>query len=102
MAILVAYLVRTAMFIHQYRLYLEIDPVEFYRETFSSWLLPATVPFLAGLLASHLVTRGGWLALLVLALLFSMVYGILILRFSMNDDERAIAGTMLRRLSRRN
>lgn len=102
MAILIAYLVRTAMFNHQYRLYLEIDPVEFYRETFSSWLLPATVPFLAGLLASHLVTRGGWLALLVLALLFSMVYGILILRFSMNDGERAIAGTMLRRLSRRN
>lgn len=102
LAIMIAYLVRTAMFNRQYRLHLEVDPVEFYRETFSSWLLPATVPFLLGLLVSHLAMRGGWLALLALALLFSVVYGILMLRFSMNDDERAIASAMLRRLSRRN
>lgn len=96
MAIMIAYLVRTAMFNHQYRFYLEISPGGFYRETFSSWLLPATVPFLMGLLASPLMASGGWLTLLALALFYCIVYGVLTWRFSMSDDERATFISMLR------
>lgn len=98
--IMVAYLFRTILFNVQYRRYLEIDSTRFYFDTFSSWLPPATGVFLLCTIMCNVFRSGGWLTLAFLALLFCLIYGILMWNFSMNTYEKSVFGSFFTRLLR--
>ena len=83
-----------------YQTHIGLDMKHFFRSILS--MVPAMVPpALLGLLAVRLHAFSGYLGVLAFAVPYAAVYALCVYRWAMNEDERGLVRSLLRRVMRR-
>lgn len=97
LAVMFAYLVRTVCLNVVYKRYLNISPLSFYSETFSSWLIPACSVSTFFVIFDRSLPLEGWLPFAALVFMFSILYVVAAWRFSMNSFEKDLFSSVVRK-----
>lgn len=99
-AICLAYFVKTFGMNIVYRKKLGIDVLAFFRRTFGSWLVPASISLVVGLTIDHFIPIGGWLGIGIESLLVLLVYSVSMYALGFNDYEKDLVIGMMPGLNR--
>ena len=93
-----AYLLRTALMDVAYVKKLGIRIREFFVDVYGRWVL-AVVPFLLfSSFSSNLISAGGWLVLVVMVIVYSLLYCIDLYGLYMNGEERIMLKSIVTKL----
>jgi len=94
-SIALAYFIRTVAMNVVYVRKLEIDVFAFFRRTYGTWILPATISMVSGFAISHLIATPGWTGIGIEVLLFAVVYSAAMFVMALNQNEKKLIGSML-------
>lgn len=89
-SICIAYLIRTIGMNIIYYKALKIDIIRFFKESFCKMGIPLIATFALGLIISQYIPFGGWSGFIFKGIIFSLLYGCIMLRYAMTSEERQL------------
>lgn len=88
LAIAISYFVSFIYMNYIYHKVLHLDVLRFFRECYTSFILPFALTFVISRLLGSLIPFSGWIGLLIRILMITMIYTLLVWTLSLKKDEK--------------